>query len=145
MPICRARDVLVSVSCDEGALSKCVCRSQPPLLTLMAKAFYDKTGDNVFLKEALALLEQEHAFWMKPEHHAVEVTDPDDDSAVFLLNRYYADTDVPRPEGWKEVSEVLDILFLGVRICEIFTKKKKNKCGPLEARGKCSRSCQPRA
>ncbi|KAI9504859.1 hypothetical protein GGI25_004197 [Coemansia spiralis] len=72
-------------------------RSQPPFLTLMAKLYYEHTGDLGFVEEIYPLLEKEHRFWM--DHHSVNVP-LGNSSQPAVLNRYFVDTDRPRPESY---------------------------------------------
>ncbi|KAJ2341807.1 hypothetical protein GGF43_006084, partial [Coemansia sp. RSA 2618] len=76
-------------------------RSQPPLLTLMVRLYYQFTNDVAFVREALPLLQREHAYWMR--NHAVEVSTG---KSVVRLNRYIVDTDVPRPEAYSDDYEL---------------------------------------
>ena len=39
-------------------------RSQPPLLTAMVRAYYEKTKDIDFIRKNMATLEKEFNFWM---------------------------------------------------------------------------------
>ncbi|KAJ1719396.1 hypothetical protein LPJ53_005839 [Coemansia erecta] len=47
-------------------------RTEPPLLALMVKTYYEATNDLAFVAEALPLLKKEHAFW--DEYRSVNVT-----------------------------------------------------------------------
>jgi alpha,alpha-trehalase len=97
-------------------------RSQPPLLSDMVKAVAEAghpddddtsgsagtTVDIEYLRATVPILEKEYAFWMQlgPSTHAVEVettahslgTEP----KRFVLNRYVANADEPRPESYRE-------------------------------------------
>jgi len=52
-----------------------------------------------FLREALPLLDREYAYWMTRGKKAVEV---EWDGKSYVLNRYYVETDHPRPESYRE-------------------------------------------
>ncbi|TYZ56929.1 hypothetical protein PybrP1_001912 [[Pythium] brassicae (nom. inval.)] len=93
-------------------------RSQPPLLADMVRVVAeaghpdDASGsgavDVEYLRAVVPLLEKEYAFWMQlgPSTHAVEVeTTPHSLGAApkrFVLNRYVANADEPRPESYRE-------------------------------------------
>ncbi|KAJ1820520.1 hypothetical protein LPJ56_003417, partial [Coemansia sp. RSA 2599] len=47
-------------------------RTEPPLLALMVKTYFEATNDLDFVHRALPLLKKEHAFW--DEHRSVNVT-----------------------------------------------------------------------
>ncbi|PIA14618.1 glycoside hydrolase [Coemansia reversa NRRL 1564] len=79
-------------------------RSQPPLLTLMVKLYYEHTGDTDFVKEALPLLQREYRYWM--DKHSVKVPCPLNRNNSLLLNRYIVDTDQPRPEAYSDDYEL---------------------------------------
>ncbi|KAJ2811828.1 hypothetical protein GGI24_006769, partial [Coemansia furcata] len=95
------RDLLALVDfhgfVPNGARVYYLDRSQPPMLTLMVKLYYEHTGDASFVAEALPLLQKEHAYWQA--NHSVNVTKPDD-SGIVQLSRYIVDTDQPRPESY---------------------------------------------
>ncbi|KAJ2078496.1 hypothetical protein H4R24_004437 [Coemansia sp. RSA 988] len=96
------RDLLLLVQnygfVPNGARLYYLDRSQPPLLTLMVKLYYEHTGDADFVKEALPLLQREYRYWM--DRHSVEVPSPSNENSSLLLNRYIVDTDQPRPEAY---------------------------------------------
>eukprot|EP00009_Paramoeba_aestuarina_P005098 CAMPEP_0201519590 /NCGR_PEP_ID=MMETSP0161_2-20130828/10102_1 /ASSEMBLY_ACC=CAM_ASM_000251 /TAXON_ID=180227 /ORGANISM="Neoparamoeba aestuarina, Strain SoJaBio B1-5/56/2" /LENGTH=504 /DNA_ID=CAMNT_0047917675 /DNA_START=608 /DNA_END=2119 /DNA_ORIENTATION=- len=69
-------------------------RSQPPLLPNMVRSYFEATQDVGFLSIALPYLEKEYDFWMTKRCHTFE------DGTK--LNFYRADSNVPRPEGYKE-------------------------------------------
>uniref|UniRef100_A0A336KXY5 Trehalase n=1 Tax=Culicoides sonorensis TaxID=179676 RepID=A0A336KXY5_CULSO len=68
-------------------------RSQPPLLTLMIKSYYDFTQDQEFVLNSLDDLEKEFQFFM--DLHTVEVNGT-------KLFRYIDNTFGPRPESYRE-------------------------------------------
>ncbi|KAJ2779152.1 hypothetical protein H4R18_004183 [Coemansia javaensis] len=72
-------------------------RSQPPMLALMVKLYYGRTGDAAFVREALPLLQREHQYWA--DRHSVEVQCGVNNETL-VLSRYYSDVDVPRPEAY---------------------------------------------
>ena len=69
-------------------------RSQPPLLSEMVLAVYNATGNRSFAAQAVGRLDQEYAYWMSPVH---AVTVP----PAHTLNRYNAQTRLPRPESFR--------------------------------------------
>ncbi|XRB19604.1 trehalase [Pseudoscourfieldia marina] len=86
-----------------------VNRSQPPLLALMVLAVHDATRDDSLLAEALPELLREYEYWTgesvdggptTPNRHTVAVRGRS--GAVHMLQRYYARTDAPRPESYRE-------------------------------------------
>ncbi|KAI7906848.1 trehalase [Cokeromyces recurvatus] len=74
-------------------------RSQPPFLTHMVQAYYEKTGDRDFMIEALPILEQEYAHWIK--NASVQVKDPKS-FKIYTLNHYVTSNTSPRPESYVE-------------------------------------------
>lgn len=58
-------------------------RSQPPLLSLMVRDIYMKTGDVNWLAAALIALEQEYRFWMQQRSDSVKIG-----SRTVVLNHY---------------------------------------------------------
>lgn len=85
-------------------------RSQPPFFSLMVRLLADIRGEEA-LTEFLPQLEREYAFWMDG---AEQLTDeqPTYRRVVRLsdvvLNRYWDDRPVPRPEAYKEDVAVAD-------------------------------------
>lgn len=76
-------------------------RSQPPMLPMMVSRFMEECGrrlkePDVFLGRALAVIKQEHAFWM--EKRSTRITDAQ--GAEHRLNHYSAEMNVPRPEAY---------------------------------------------
>uniref|UniRef100_A0A915D1Y5 Trehalase n=1 Tax=Ditylenchus dipsaci TaxID=166011 RepID=A0A915D1Y5_9BILA len=78
-------------------------RSQPPLLTAMVYEYYEsnhtRVKDNNFLKEMLPVLEKEVEFW--DTRRNVTVKDPNT-GEIYQAYRYFAESNVPRPESFKE-------------------------------------------
>ncbi|KAI8636219.1 trehalase [Parasitella parasitica] len=74
-------------------------RSQPPFLTHMVQAYYDKTGDDDFMTKALPILDQEYAHWMA--NASIRVQDPKHDK-TYTLNHYVTLNASPRPESYVE-------------------------------------------
>ena len=101
-----------------GARRYFLDRSQPPLLTRMVYELTSScnmlsssekethttcTDANMtsFMDHAFPLLEKEYAFWMDTRNgHLVNISSTNSDS--FLLNRYYSNTTLPRPESYEE-------------------------------------------
>lgn len=80
-------------------------RSQPPFFSLIVKVLAEEKGEDIYLKY-LPQLEKEYQFWMegltglsstKPTHRRLVRLD---DGSV--LNRYWDDRPVPRPESYRE-------------------------------------------
>ncbi|KAJ2005056.1 hypothetical protein GGI04_002391 [Coemansia thaxteri] len=76
-------------------------RSQPPMLALMVKLYYEFTADSALLAEALPLLWREHAYWQN--NHSVDIAA---DGKSWPLSRYIVDTDQPRPEAYAKDFEL---------------------------------------
>lgn len=74
-------------------------RSQPPFLTHMVQAYYEKTGDNDFLRGALPVLDQEYNHWIT--NASVTIRDPKSDK-TYTLNHYTTKNESPRPESYVE-------------------------------------------
>ncbi|XP_041372836.1 trehalase-like [Gigantopelta aegis] len=72
-------------------------RSQPPLLTGMVDLYYRATGDVMFLKQALPLLEKEYIFWMTNRTTAVNTS-----GKQYVLNKYGTNINSARPESFRE-------------------------------------------
>ncbi|MEM8969676.1 MAG: alpha,alpha-trehalase TreA [Bacteroidota bacterium] len=83
-------------------------RSQPPFFSLMVRLLADIQGDSI-LAHYLPQLQKEYNFWMDGANDLTE-TDSAYRRVVFLddvvLNRYWDDRPVPRPEAYKEDVEV---------------------------------------
>ena len=63
-------------------------RSQPPLLTQMILAYYEKTQDKQWLQSTLPAIDKLYAYWMAKPHYIPEIG----------LSRYYAGGEGPAPE-----------------------------------------------
>eukprot|EP00435_Cladocopium_sp_Y103_P015453 s2273_g3.t2 len=75
-------------------------RSQPPLLTDMAMAIFDATGDKEWLSKVLPLMVKEYNFWMcEDSGHVVHLKRP---SGMLSLNIYQSQRRGPRPESYIE-------------------------------------------
>ena len=72
-------------------------RSQPPVLSLMVKAYIEHTNDTDILDRALPLLVKEHEFFTKNRTIEVDINDK-----TYKLNRYNVDNNQPRPESYVE-------------------------------------------
>eukprot|EP00435_Cladocopium_sp_Y103_P011733 s2273_g3.t1 len=71
-------------------------RSQPPLLTDMAMAIFDATGDKEWLSKVLPLMVKEYNFWMcEDSGHVVHLKRP---SGMLSLNIYQSQRRGPRPD-----------------------------------------------
>jgi alpha,alpha-trehalase len=66
----------------------CMTRSHPPFLSRLVLAVHEAIGDHAWLRAALPLLEQYHAYWMTPPHYI----------AATGLSRYHALGSGPAPE-----------------------------------------------
>jgi alpha,alpha-trehalase len=73
-------------------------RSQPPLLTLMVKLYYDETKDLEFLQMSFPYLEREYEFWIENRLVQLEL----DRETKTNLNHYKVDISNPRPESYVE-------------------------------------------
>lgn len=71
-------------------------RSQPPLLSFMAKLYYDYTNDVNWLEKHVEMLETELQFWMK-RIRKITVGDKIYNAATYNARSYG-----PRPESYKE-------------------------------------------
>ena len=81
-------------------------RSQPPFFALMVSLLAEEIGEEVW-KRYLPQLEKEYSFWMKEENEEVEASF----RRIILpngavLNRYWDDNALPRPEAYKEDVEL---------------------------------------
>ncbi|KAL5814435.1 hypothetical protein ACOSQ4_025076 [Xanthoceras sorbifolium] len=79
-----------------GARAYYTNRSQPPLLSAMVRAIYNRTSDLELVKMALPALLKEHQFWNSGLH---KVTIQDGEANSHILSRYYAMWNKPRPES----------------------------------------------
>ncbi|MEM9833413.1 MAG: alpha,alpha-trehalase TreA [Bacteroidota bacterium] len=79
-------------------------RSQPPFFSLMVRLLADTQGDNILVRY-LPQLQKEYDFWMDGAENLTEA-DSAHRRVVLLdksvLNRYWDDRPVPRPEAYKE-------------------------------------------
>ncbi|SPN97041.1 probable trehalase precursor [Cephalotrichum gorgonifer] len=80
-----------------GARRYYLNRSQPPLLSLMVKAYVEHTNDTEILERAVPLLIKEYEFWTK--NRTVEVPFGNE---TITLNQYNVDNTQPRPESYRE-------------------------------------------
>jgi alpha,alpha-trehalase len=97
-----------------GNRSYYIGRSQPPFFALMVKLLSQKLGDAVFVNY-LPQMMKEYNFWMTTDR-AVKIPDG------CILNRYWDENNTPRPEAYKEDTELSKIsqqkpekLFLNLR------------------------------
>lgn len=84
-------------------------RSQPPLFASMVKRYTEecvaKGEKNLeWIQKILPYLEQEYTFWMR--FRTVDLITAD--GLAYQLNRYVADTDLPRPESFNEDVQVFN-------------------------------------
>ncbi|KAL5747755.1 hypothetical protein ACOSQ2_025052 [Xanthoceras sorbifolium] len=79
-----------------GARAYYTNRSEPPLLSAMVHAIYNRTSDLELVKKALPALLKEHQFWNSGIH---KVTIQDSEANNHILSRYYAMWNKPRPES----------------------------------------------
>lgn len=78
-------------------------RSQPPLLAAMFFEYFQRTRDMPFLREMLPVLEKEIDFWDNNRRSEVVVPWGDANGTVsYQMYLYKADSNVPRPESFKE-------------------------------------------
>lgn len=87
-------------------------RSQPPLLTQMIALVYNATGDRAFLTQVLPSAKTEWEFWMR--ERVVMVNGEH-------LNKYFTDSDGPRPESYKEDLNTVSTLPQGSFIARAFS------------------------
>lgn len=85
-------------------------RSQPPVLALMIDIVAKHKDERTVWDRYLPYLEKEYDFWMKG-HNVVSETNPTELRVVrmpdgTLMNRYWDNTDAPRPESYREDVEV---------------------------------------
>lgn len=83
-------------------------RSQPPFFSLMVDLLAEIKGDDTW-KKYLPQMEKEYAFWMRGQElltlsafHSVKMPDGS------ILNRYWDDIPLPRPEAYKEDVELTE-------------------------------------
>ncbi|KAK2664312.1 hypothetical protein Ddye_002886 [Dipteronia dyeriana] len=79
-----------------GARAYYTNRSQPPLLSAMVHAIYNRTGDMELVKKALPALLKEYQVWNSGIH---KVSIEDGEANNHILSRYYAMWNKPRPES----------------------------------------------
>lgn len=72
-------------------------RSQPPLLTLMGAAYYEKTKNKEWLKSNIKYFDQELSHWIN--HRTAEF---EKDGVKYTLGYYNTDSGSPRPESYIE-------------------------------------------
>ncbi len=99
-----------------GSRSYYLTRSQPPLLSEMLRVVVDNflngsrtcgyASGNDLLKEWLPVLETEYHYWTSKQHSiTLELRDSDQQ---YTLQRYHANTSLPRPESYREDVELGD-------------------------------------
>ncbi|WP_448547677.1 alpha,alpha-trehalase TreF [Thalassotalea fusca] len=94
-----------------GNRSYYLTRSQPPILGLLVELLLPFQTDKAsFIKQYIGSIEKEYAFWMDGDHllnnditaYRRVVRMPDGS----ILNRYWDDSDTPRPESYREDVEL---------------------------------------
>ncbi len=98
-----------------GNRSYYLSRSQPPFFSLMVELLAEVKEDDQILLRFLPQLQKEYQYWMAvanteqtaQQKEAIENGDAAYNKAVFIedgqiLNRYYDNSDMPRPEAYKE-------------------------------------------
>lgn len=95
-------------------------RSQPPFLVEMIKAYYNATGDEDYVKQALPTLDKEYEFWMK--NKTVQVDCGGKNKKAYTLNRYHVINNAPRPESYLEDYETayVNVSFTDKEIDQLF-------------------------
>ncbi|KAL7749720.1 hypothetical protein RI367_004948 [Sorochytrium milnesiophthora] len=74
-----------------------LCRSEPPMLSLMVRDYVQASNDTSILNRALPALETEHSFWMT--NRSVATT-------VGTLNLYNTSCDTARPEAFQQDTQL---------------------------------------
>lgn len=85
-----------------GNRSYFLSRSQPPYFSCMVELLATHKGNSIYQQYLPALL-KEHDYWMDksyPTKHVVHLNDG------IILNRYYDQTDTPRPESYVQEYEL---------------------------------------
>lgn len=79
-------------------------RSHPPLFAMICQRFVENCVPlrerAEWVKKVVRFLDQEYLFWST--YRTVELPNERDPSRPFKLNRYIADTDLPRPESFNQ-------------------------------------------
>ena len=81
--------------------------SQPPLLSHMVLAIYEAERDRAWLQAAFAALETEYRYWTSAPKQVGVRGAWQQRGAIHKLARYYADTEQPRPEGFRSVCSAM--------------------------------------
>lgn len=77
-------------------------RSQPPYFSCMVELLATNKGDDVYIKY-LPALQKEYDYWMDKTHTTKHVVVLSDGT---ILNRYYDQTNTPRPEAYVQEHEL---------------------------------------
>ncbi|KAL1494130.1 hypothetical protein ABEB36_009776 [Hypothenemus hampei] len=72
-------------------------RSQPPLLTLMANIYLEKTKDLAFIHKNIALLDKELTYWIEKK-----TIDINFNGNLYRMAHYQSESNTPRPESYIE-------------------------------------------
>ncbi|WP_338294349.1 trehalase family glycosidase [Planctobacterium marinum] len=91
-------------------------RTQPPILALLLELLLNhkdklpRLNESDFLESAVASLEQEYQYWMRGSAHLSHDNNKQIRCLLMsdgtVLNRYFDDHEGPRPESWREDSEL---------------------------------------
>jgi alpha,alpha-trehalase len=79
-------------------------RSQPPVLSDMVLEVFQATQNIEWLQKSVKTLDKEYCYWMNPKNNKVVQFS---DGAI--LNRYFANTTIPRPESYFEDIETVHL------------------------------------
>ena len=95
-----------------GNRSYFATRSQPPVLSLMVEMLADYKGSDQVYPKYLPYLEQEYRFWMRGADRLTrhgQSTNRVVKAGNGYLNRYWDDSDQPRPESYAEDLHLAEI------------------------------------
>ncbi|EGD74807.1 hypothetical protein PTSG_07040 [Salpingoeca rosetta] len=101
-----------------GARVYYLTRSQPPVLNEIVMSIYNATGNSTFLLEAYPYLSKEYKYWNSTTTHkrvniGLGLT-------AAPLTRYYADTQSPRPESYREDENTANVAGFDEQQRQIF-------------------------
>ncbi len=85
-----------------GNRSYFLSRSQPPYFSCMVELLASEKGNEIYLRYSDVLL-KEYKYWMDETHPTQHVVRLDNNT---ILNRYYDQSDTPRPESFVEDYEL---------------------------------------
>uniref|UniRef100_A0A914Y909 Trehalase n=1 Tax=Panagrolaimus superbus TaxID=310955 RepID=A0A914Y909_9BILA len=72
-------------------------RSHPPLFISMIYEYYKATKNETFIKDLLPLMEKEFQFWQNNRSLKVSI-----EGKQYIVYKYSANSNIPRPESYKE-------------------------------------------